>query len=555
MNQAASLFEKHKPTLEAAIKATSERTFFSPYPESPKAYAEDADARGKSAFQNQLNNKFTELLQTDEHAFIGEEVSPFLQLGLGISYPAFSPQQLINKAHTAQNAWSKTTVEERAGILIETLEQIKPRFFDIAYATMHTTGQSFIMSFQASGPHANDRALEAITMGYMELTRFPKEVMWVKNMGKFDVSVRKNWRPVPKGIGVVIGCSTFPTWNTVPGLYAGLITGNAVIVKPHPKAILPIAIVVAEIQKVLKANGFDPNLVQLAVDTVANPITKQLTEHPDVKMIDFTGSSAFGNYVESLKDKTVFTEKAGVNSALVESATDLNAVMQNIAFSVSLYSKQMCTAPQNIYIPQDGVKTPNGVVSYEDAVNMLVEAIKGLVNNPKMGAGTLGGIQADATIQRVQTAAGMGGRMVLASVKIANPEFENARTASPSVIEVNVDQKNVYLSECFGPVVFIIKTNDREQALQLVKESAQMHGAITCLAYTIDEAFQQRVEDEMNSVFTPVSFNFTGALFVNQHAAFSDFHVSGGNPAGNATFTNPEYINKRFVWVGNRFAI
>jgi len=51
-----------------------------------------------------------------------------------------------------------------------------------------------------------------------------------------------------------------------------------------------------------------------------------------------------------------------------------------------------------------------------------------------------------------------------------------------------------------------------------------------------------------------VSFNFTGAAFVNSHAAFSDFHVSGGNAAGNASFTNSDFINKRFVWVGNRFA-
>jgi hypothetical protein len=52
--------------------------------------------------------------------------------------------------------------------------------------------------------------------------------------------------------------------------------------------------------------------------------------------------------------------------------------------------------------------------------------------------------------------------------------------------------------------------------------------------------------------FTPVSLNLTGMIWVNQHAAFSDFHVTGGNPAGNASFTNPEYINKRFVWVGHR---
>jgi len=293
--------------------------------------------------------------------------------------------------------------------------------------------------------------------------------------------------------------------------------------------------------------------VQLAVDTVAQPITKQLAEHKEVKLIDFTGSTSFGNYVEGLDGKEVFTEKAGLNSVLLDSATDLKAVMQNLAFSVSLYSKQMCTAPQNIYISKEGVKTPDGIVSYDDAVNMLAEAIKGLINHPKMGAGTLGGIQADATVQRVQTMAGAGGRMVLASVKVANPEFENARTASPSIIEVGVEQTDVYLTECFGPVVFVIKTDSAAHSLELIKNSAEKQGAITSLAYTTDDDLQAHIEDEMNSVFTPVSFNFTGAIFVNQHAAFSDFHVSGGNPSGNASFTNPEYVTRRFVWVGNRY--
>ena len=56
----------------------------------------------------------------------------------------------------------------------------------------------------------------------------------------------------------------------------------------------------------------------------------------------------------------------------------------------------------------------------------------------------------------------------------------------------------------------------------------------------------------MESVFAPVSLNLSGPIWVNQHAGFSDFHVTGGNPAGNASFTNPEYVNKRFVWVGHR---
>ena len=108
-------------------------------------------------------------------------------------------------------------------------------------------------------------------------------------MGKFDLTIKKNFKPVSKGVGLVIGCSTFPTWNTVPGVFANLISGNTAIIKPHPKSVLPIAIVVAEMQKVLIQNGISPYTVQLAVDTLASPITKDLAEHKEVKLIDYTG--------------------------------------------------------------------------------------------------------------------------------------------------------------------------------------------------------------------------------------------------------------------------
>src|SRR5690606_37024154 len=106
-------------------------------------------------------------------------------------------------------------------------------------------------------------------------------------------------------------------WNTVPGMFASLETGNPVIIKPHPKAVLPIAIVIAEVQKVLQENGLDPNICQLAVDADDRLITKELAENPAVKLIDYTGGTAFGNYVESLPGKITFTEKAGVNSIIL----------------------------------------------------------------------------------------------------------------------------------------------------------------------------------------------------------------------------------------------
>src|SRR5690606_7915162 len=242
----------------------------------------------------------------------------------------------------------------------ETLERLRARFFDIAYATMHTTGQAYMMSFQASGPHAADRALEAIASGFEEQTRFPNQTEWEKPMGKYQLRINKMWVAVPKGISLAIGCSTFPTWNTVPGLYASLITGNPVIVKPHPGAVLPIALVIAEIQQVLHEQNLDPNICQLAVDTYDKTITKELAEHPAVKLIDFTGNSAFGSYLEALPGKTVFTEKTGVNSVILDSVVDADKVASNLAFSLSLYSGQMCTAPQNFYIPESGIKTTSG---------------------------------------------------------------------------------------------------------------------------------------------------------------------------------------------------
>ncbi len=547
-----TLFENHKAVLEAAIRASHERDYYTPYPEHPKAYGEDADALGKQAFLTQMNADFKEL-EIESNHWVGEEISPYLQTGIGTRYPALTAREYINRASEAMNLWGQTSAQTRAGILIESLERVSKRYFEIAYATMHTTGQGFMMAFQASGPHSNDRALESIAMGYEELNRFPEEKEWKKPMGKFDLSIRKTWTPMPKGIALIIGCSTFPTWNSTPGLYAALITGNPVIVKPHPKAILPIAIVVAELRHVLKESGFNPDVVQLAPDTVSKPITKELAENEAIKTIDYTGSSEFGAYIESL-GKTCFTEKAGVNPVILHSVQDLNAVVQNLAFSISLYSGQMCTAPQNIYVPESGVITPDGLVSGTDVAALLADAIKGIATHPKMGPGTLGGIQNELTIKRIQDSGNFGGEVLLESMEVKGEEFPDARMFAPKLILTNSANKNAFDRECFGPVAFVVKTSGLEESLDMAANMASQKGAITCLAYAVEKDIQDRIAERMNRIYVPVSFNFTGAAMVNSHAAFSDFHVTGGNPAGNASFTNPEFVNRRFVWVGNRYA-
>lgn len=541
----SALYLQHEELLNQAIEALSTRQFFSPYPEHPKAYDQELDAKGKDAFGRLLNENFTQLNQ-EADSWVGEEVSPLWQYGIGVLYPSISVDSYISKSKSAAKDWKKASIETRAGVLVESLERVRGRFFELAYATMHTTGQSFMMAFQASGPHATDRALEAIAMGVKELNRYPKDLAFSKPLGKYSLDVQKSWKPISKGIGLVIGCSTFPTWNTVPGVYANLICGNTAIVKPHAKSILAIAIFLTELRIVLVEQGFDANVVQLAADTTANPITKELAEHQDVKLVDYTGGNVFGDYVEGL-NKTVFTEKSGINSVMIDSVKDIKTVAQNIAFSISLYSGQMCTAPQNIFISEE-IETEDGVLGFDEVASEIVEAVKGVINHPKMGAGTLGSVQNDATIKRINK---LEGNILIAPQKVENTEAPNARIQSPTIMATEAESQ-VYREECFGPLVFLVKTENAIESVAIASELAAQKGAITCLAFSTDLETQELIEDQMNTAFVPVSFNMTGAGFVNQHAAFSDFHVTGGNPAGNASFADASFINRRFVWVGNR---
>jgi phenylacetic acid degradation protein paaN len=549
-----SLLHKHQTLLSQAIEALHARTFYAAFPENPapQVYGETADADGKARFTAQCGQKFMELKQSGEDGWAGQEESPYLQEPLKISYPIFGVPKLIDRATKAFDQWRKVSADDRAGILLESLERVKGRFFEVAHATMHTTGQGYMMAFQASGPHAADRALEAIAAGYEELGRFPASAVWDKPMGKFNLQLKKEWRAVPKGISVVIGCSTFPTWNSVTGIYGSLMTGNPVIVKPHPGAILPIAIFVAEIQNVLAENNLDPNTCQLAVDTFDKMITKELAEHPAVKLIDFTGNSLFGSYLEGLPGKTVFTEKTGVNSVILDSAEDIDKVAANLAFSVNLYSGQMCTAPQNFYVPASGIRTPSGTVTFDEFAQKFVAQLNSLIDNPKAAPFVLGAIQNPKTKERVVEAEKLPGKVWLKSRVFENPMFKNARLITPVVVEVDATKKEIFSKELFGPIALLIKTRDTDQSIALAKEMALNHGAISCGAYTTDPSVHDKIADEMSLAATPVSFNLTGAIYMNQNAAFSDFHVTGGNPAGNASFTNPDYVTRRFTWVGHR---
>ncbi|MFC8914265.1 phenylacetic acid degradation protein PaaN [Streptomyces sp. NPDC047821] len=548
------LTERHRSTLEQALEAIRTRAYWSPHPEHPKAYGENGSlsaADGLEAHKATLGARF-ELDQPGTDGWTGGEVSPYGP-ELGIEYPHADVDVLLPAMRAGMGAWRDAGPETRALVCLEILARINARTHEFAHAVMHTSGQAFMMAFQAGGPHAQDRGLEAVAYAYAEQVRTPMVAEWSKPQGKRDpLELRKAFTPVPRGISLMIGCNTFPTWNGYPGLFASLATGNPVLVKPHPRAVLPLALTVRVAREVLAEAGFDPNLVALAVERPGEGIAKELAVRPEIRIIDYTGSTSFGDWLEAnARQAQVYTEKAGVNTVVIDSTDDYKGMLSNLAFSLSLYSGQMCTTPQNLLIPRDGISTDAGPKPYDEVVSDLAGAVGGLLGDDARANALLGAIVNPDVKARLEAAAGLG-EVALASREVTNPDFPGAVVRTPVVVKLDgskPDAEAAYMSECFGPVAFAVSVESTTDALELLRRTVREKGAMTVGAYTTSPDVERAVEEVCLEESAQLSLNLTGGVYVNQTAAFSDFHGSGGNPAANAALCDSAFVANRFRMV------
>jgi phenylacetic acid degradation protein paaN len=371
--------------------------------------------------------------------------------------------------------------------------------------------------------------------------------------------MQKDYRVVPRGVALVVGCNTFPTWNGYPGLFASLVTGNPVVVEPHPRAILPLAISVAVAREVLGAAGFSPDLVQLAPEADGEGLAKVLAERDEVKIVDYTGGPGFGTWLEengAARGQLVYTEKAGVNTVVVDSTDNLRGVLGNLAFSLTLYSGQMCTTPQNVYVPREGVQTDEGHLSFEDFGQRLGAAIGKLTGDDAKAVELLGatvndGVRANAAGLDA-LAAEAGGTVLLDSRAVSHPAYPGAVVRAPGLVAIDASREDVYTQECFGPVTYLIGTSGTEQSLAQFRDTVREHGAMTASVYSTSDEVLDSAREAAADAGVALSENLTGQVFVNQTAAFSDYHGTGANPAANAAYVDVAFVANRFRVVTSR---
>ncbi|GAA4936597.1 phenylacetic acid degradation protein PaaN [Actinoplanes utahensis] len=548
MTSPAELYHAHRELLDRAISAASARDYWSAFPESPskKVYGEEAAPAGDRAFTALLGQAFP----IDVPGAVGSvstERSPY-GIELGVSYPKADPLALVAAARAAVPGWRDAGPQGRAGVAAEILRRLHARVFELAHAVQHTTGQAFVMAFQAGGAHALDRGLEAVAFALAATTRLPASAPWAKG----PLTLEKTSTVVGRGVGLVIGCTTFPTWNGFPGLFASLVTGNPVIVKPHPGAVLPLALTVQVCREVLRDAGLNPDIVTLAAEEPGDGIAATLATHPDVRIVDFTGSSEFGDWLEAnARQAVVYTEKAGLNTVVLDSTDDYRGLLGNLAFSLSLYSGQMCTTPQNILIPRDGIATDAGRRSPDEFGADLTAALDKLLGDPRRAGGTLGAIVNDGVAARLAEA-GTATGVIHPSTAIADEQFPGATIRTPLVARLDAADEKTYTREWFGPVSFLITTDSTEHSLRIFTETVRAHGALTALVHSTSPSVLAAARTAALDAGVHLSENLTGGVFVNQTAAFSDLHGTGANPAATASLTDDWFVTGRFFTLQSR---
>ena len=276
-----------------------------------------------------------------------------------------------------------------------------------------------------------------------------------------------------------------------------LATGNPVLVKPHPRAVLPLAITVQVAREVLAEAGFDPNLVTLAAEAPGEGLAKTLAVRPEVRIIDFTGSTEFGDWLEAnARQAQVYTEKAGVNTVVIDSTDDFAGMCRNLGvLAVPLQRPDVHHPAEPADPGRTASTTDGGHKSFDEVVADIAAAVGGLHRRPGPGGRAARRDRQRRRAGPARRGAASSARWCCASRRGGPPGLPGRggphagdRQARPRTTRTPT------AAECFGPVSFAVADRLHGGRLELFRRTVASKGAMTAAVYSTDEAVLDAAE-------------------------------------------------------------
>jgi putative phosphonoacetaldehyde dehydrogenase len=315
--------------------------------------------------------------------------------------------------------------------------------------------------------------------------------------GRLVISLRE-----PVGL---VGCITpfnHPLNQVAHKICPALAANNAVVLKPSVKS--PLSAL--KFAQLLHRCGLPENMLQVLTgkDRV---VGQALVEHPDVDMINFTGSVAVGDIIaRSAGIKKLALELSGNDVFVVAPDADVEAAAKVAVAGAFGNSGQRCSSIKRIAV------FPNNADAFAKALADL--ASKLVVGNPYdhgTDIGTVVDEPAARDIERRLNLAQEDGAEILTGGK------RDGAQIWPTVLDkVNPDSELVK-EETFGPIAPIIRVETMEQAIALVNDSPfALNAAIFTNNLNDAMAFARKVK--------------TGGVRINQAPSYrNEMLPFGGN--------------------------
>jgi alpha-ketoglutaric semialdehyde dehydrogenase len=283
-----------------------------------------------------------------------------------------------------------------------------------------------------------------------------------------------------------------PTWKIMPAL----ICGNTVVFKPASYTPLTAYRLV----KIFEEAGLPRGVLNIVFGT-GGEVGNALIEHPDVKLISFTGSTEVGDDVAAAGArgrKRVMLELGGKNAVMVMDDADLDLATEGIIWSAFGTSGQRCTAASRVIVHQ---------AVYRDLLDKLVAKARQLTLGDGLDESTdVGPVISDSQLERIHAYIPVGERegaeVVIGGKVVAGGAFGKGFYHEPTIFAGVTPEMRVAREEIFGPVTSVIPVQSLDQAIEVVNQSEY---GLSASIYTQD----------VNRAFRAMRDVDTGILYVN----------------------------------------
>ena len=354
-------------------------------------------------------------------------------------------------AHAAFQGWSSTGPNARRALLNKAADALEARAEVFVEAMMDETGSTrgwALFNLMLAAGMAREAA--AIT------TQIGGDVIPSDKPGTLALALREP-------VGVVLGIAP---WNApiilgVRAIAVPLACGNTVILKASEICPRTHSLIVEAFQEA----GFPPGVVNFVTNAPedAGDLVGALIDHPAVKRINFTGSTAVGKIIarraaEHLKP--VLLELGGKAPLIILEDADLDEAVNAAAFGAFMNQGQICMSTERIIVVEK--------VADAFAEKLRIKASALSTGDPREGKTPLGAVVDEKTVRHVNSL--IEDAVSKGATTLVGGKSESVLMRA-TVIDNVSDQMKLYRDESFGPIVGVIRAKDEEDAVRIANDS------------------------------------------------------------------------------------